>query len=570
MKKLRIAVLLVTVISLIGLILACDNGGGGSGSTTTNKTPSSNHYEIVGVRAVDFGTPLTISVRVRAGVDASSATPSDPIFVNGDADTPTYNSATPPTAIGLYDVLINVPAASGWNAADGLSLGSVSIRNPNKENLTLAHFDLSDFPNGLAVQEVTSSNRPAVRVAVGGVPGLANTDITTLYNNGAFPTTAGYYDVTFNVRTTDRYNPVSGLSAGILRLTDPGEQTNVVFITAEDFNVVINDVSQNATAAKPGGFDVQFENKPLFVKLTGGKSYPAINDPEKVVIQYWWPRDPEDLDGEWYMNNEPKDAGDYEVRVKVAPIVERGATWNGPEFTFKLKISPRDPIYKDFVISKLVQSEKGMTLDTPIEVSDVDIDFIDQFTDPDSIQNLEIEIYYDSIKSEIVDGVTTIPQTPGDYSITFHIVKTGAGNKNWNETTTPIQGGTLKVIGLVPVRPNPGTKLWIDEDTDILMTNVPATSDGKYELATRPGPQYAVPFTFDNKKGYTVIGWFEDGTPAPAGSISGYTYTFSKWAIGWHTVTLVVKAPDVTVGGVTTIGKTYSETVRIMVQTTNQ
>jgi len=50
----------VTVISLIGLVLACDNGGGGSGSV--NQTPKASDYTVTGTgnNFVTVGEPKFI------------------------------------------------------------------------------------------------------------------------------------------------------------------------------------------------------------------------------------------------------------------------------------------------------------------------------------------------------------------------------------------------------------------------------------------------------------------------------------------------------------------------------
>jgi len=190
MKKLSIFVILGCLLALA--FTACSGGGDPGGG---NNTPVVGDYDISGNLAQTAGSVTAVTVTAKEGKSPGAVT----VLYSG--------SATIPQAVGSYPVTFNVAAATGWNAASGLSAGTLEVNdNPTP---VVGDYDIS----GNLTQTAGSVTAITVTAKGGKSPGV----VTVLYNGSAtIPQTVGSYPVTFNVAAATGWNAASGLTAGTL------------------------------------------------------------------------------------------------------------------------------------------------------------------------------------------------------------------------------------------------------------------------------------------------------------------------------------------------------------------
>jgi hypothetical protein len=208
------------------------------GETTTDIGINSNTYA---VQSADLGSTITVTV-TRSGhfgsvtsnptavVIAANQNPVADDFIIGNLNqrpgsvTPVtiapkagksdgeitiyYNgSTTLPSTIGTYTVTFNVAMATGWNAANGLAGGTLTIDNQDPV--------ASDFDIG----NLTQTWGSVTAVTIAPKAGKSTGTITIYYNESdTLPTDAGTYTVTFNVAMTTGWNAASGLTGGTLTI----------------------------------------------------------------------------------------------------------------------------------------------------------------------------------------------------------------------------------------------------------------------------------------------------------------------------------------------------------------
>jgi hypothetical protein len=127
-----------------------------------------------------------------------------------------------PQTEGTYAVTFDVAAATGWNAANGLSAGDLVINN--LQTPTVADYNISTnltqtvgsvTPVTVTKKDNTKSSG-AVTVYYEGIEGTIYTKSVTL------PTAEGTYAVTFDVAAVaGSWNQAAGLVAGTLIITNP-------------------------------------------------------------------------------------------------------------------------------------------------------------------------------------------------------------------------------------------------------------------------------------------------------------------------------------------------------------
>jgi len=178
-----------------------DDASGLSAGTLTvnNQTPVAADFDF-GNLTQTVGSTVAVTITPKAGKSGGAVT----IYYNG--------SATRPTTAGNYPVTFDVAAAAGWEAANGLSAGTLTINASNQTPVA------ADFDFGNLAQSV-GSIAPVTITPKAGKSGGA----ITIYYNGVttLPTTAGRYSITFNVAAATGWNARTGLSAGTLTITDP-------------------------------------------------------------------------------------------------------------------------------------------------------------------------------------------------------------------------------------------------------------------------------------------------------------------------------------------------------------
>ena len=165
-------------------------------SNVSNQTPVASDFNI-GNLTQTVGSVIAVTITPKTGKSNGEVT----ILYNG--------STTLPSTVGTYTVTFNVAAATGWNAANGLAGGTLTI---NASNETPA---ASDFNIGNLTQTVGN----VTPVTITPKAGKSNGVITIYYNGStALPTAAGSYTVTFNVAAATGWNAANGLAGGTLTL----------------------------------------------------------------------------------------------------------------------------------------------------------------------------------------------------------------------------------------------------------------------------------------------------------------------------------------------------------------
>jgi len=171
-----------------------------TGNLTVNRvTPTATDFTISGTGTFIYdGSPRTVPVTSQEG--KSNGT----IIVK-------YNGSTiAPSTAGTYTVTFDVAAAGDFNAANGLSAGTLTIE---KATPTATDFTISgtgSFINDGVAKTVTVTPKE----------GKSTGTITVKYNGStSAPSAGGTYSVTFDVTATANWNAVSGFSAGTLTIT---------------------------------------------------------------------------------------------------------------------------------------------------------------------------------------------------------------------------------------------------------------------------------------------------------------------------------------------------------------
>jgi len=177
----------------------------------TNQTPVVDDYNISGNLIQTAGNVSAITVTAKEGKSPGAVT----VLYNG--------SATIPQTVGNYTVTFNVAAATGWSAASGLSVGTLTVGN---QTPVVGDYNIS----GNFTQTAGSVTAVTVTAKEGKSPGT----VTVLYNGSTtIPQTVGSYPVTFNVAIATGWNAANGLSAGMLEVNNKTTPTITSWPTAE-------------------------------------------------------------------------------------------------------------------------------------------------------------------------------------------------------------------------------------------------------------------------------------------------------------------------------------------------
>jgi hypothetical protein len=291
-------------VTVILLLAGCENGT----TDSAKNTPTAADYNISGLTQTYDGSPKTVTVTPKTGKSGGTVT----VKYNG-------NTAAP-SAAGTYTVTFDVAAAPGWNAASGLSAGTLTIGNaaPGNTTPTAADYDISGL-------EQTYDGSPKT-VTVTPKTGKSGGTVTVKYNgNIAAPSAVGTYTVTFDVAAAPGWNAASGLSAGTLTIENaaPGNITP----TATDYDI--------------SGLTQTYDGSPKTVTVTpkAGKSGGT------VTVKY--------NDN----TTAPSAAGTYTVTFDVAAATNFSAATGLNAGT--LTIGNATPTAADYDISGLTQTYDG-------------------------------------------------------------------------------------------------------------------------------------------------------------------------------------------------------------------
>jgi hypothetical protein len=132
-----IASVAIIIFSMTGC--PTDDGGddgAGPGPGTTPQTPIAADYDIGNLSRITGSNPLSgVSVTAKTGKSTGAVT----VYYEGISPTVYAKSDTVPQAVGKYAVTFDVAAAAGWNAANGLSAGTLTITDPTLTGITAAY-----------------------------------------------------------------------------------------------------------------------------------------------------------------------------------------------------------------------------------------------------------------------------------------------------------------------------------------------------------------------------------------------------------------------------------------------
>ena len=361
MKKLRIAVLLVTVISLMGLILACPSGGTGSTPPVT-KTPKASDYNVSGTGKFIFaaGTSRPVTVQLKPEVEGS---PGAIAVKYKDAEGNPLSAA--PSAVGSYSATFDVAAAPGWDAAEGLFAGVVDIGRPDFDFPERDDFTVSGFPVDMkagdlqpAINIVPKAGKSQGAITITYTNTVTNA-VTTTGPNGTggtgFPTTVGLYNASFAVAedATNRFNAVSGLNAGTVLITDPNSSVELKDLKFEDFDISIGKVKFPSDKNSSNVVKIQYNEKVQRVEIVDKIGYPLVSS---IRATYYEIKDDGSLASRFDANDVK---GKYKVVLEVPGYVGTTSAWTPAEFNLYYDIEPRKPLATDYVITGLIQSEAG-------------------------------------------------------------------------------------------------------------------------------------------------------------------------------------------------------------------
>jgi hypothetical protein len=119
-----------------------------------------------------------------------------------------------PQIAGTYAVTFDVAAALGWNAAEGLSAGDLTVNPPDIENQTPA---ADDYIFGKLSQTAGSVTAVTITAKEGKSPGTIGN--IRYAGNSEIPQAVGTFAVTFDVAAASGWNAAYGLSAGNLTVS---------------------------------------------------------------------------------------------------------------------------------------------------------------------------------------------------------------------------------------------------------------------------------------------------------------------------------------------------------------
>jgi len=240
-------IVIIAIIAIIGFsFIACDGllGGNGEENGSQRETPIIADFNISGIGTVNFdGTEKKVTIAAKTGKTKGAVT----VKYNGEEASPSET--------GEYTVTFDVAAAEGWNAANGLSAGTLNIIIPTP---VAADYDISGagtvyFDNEDKIVDVTArTGKSTGEVTVY----YESTDKETYPITDIPPNYFGTYNVTFNVEATSFWKDASGLSAGTLTIADgtPAAPSGVNISLQSATSIMVNWTS----AARATSYDVYY------------------------------------------------------------------------------------------------------------------------------------------------------------------------------------------------------------------------------------------------------------------------------------------------------------------------
>jgi len=223
MKIKKMLLIVLTLVLCFTFAISC---GGTPDPAPPPQTPVAADYDISNLTQT-AGSIIAVTITPKTDKSSGART----IYYNG--------STTLPSAVGTYSVTFDVAEAAGWNAASGLSAGTLTI-NATNQTPVAADFDIGNLSQ-------TVGNISAVTITP--KSGKSSGAITIYYNGVTTrPTTAGRHSITFDVAAATGWNAARGLSAGTLTITDPTPTSGIILDGAQTYTVVRGDTLSRIAA----------------------------------------------------------------------------------------------------------------------------------------------------------------------------------------------------------------------------------------------------------------------------------------------------------------------------------
>jgi hypothetical protein len=200
--------------------------------TVNNPTPVASDFTFGNLNQT-AGSVTAVTITPNGGKSNGART----IYYEGTGGTTYAKSTTIPQTAGSYTVTFDVAAVTGWNAANGLSAGTLTVNNPTPVAGDFTFGNLNPTAGSVTAVTITpnggksNGTRTIYYEGTGGTTYAKSTNI---------PQTAGSYTVTFDVAAAAGWNAANGLSAGTLTVTAYSGTTYTITNTAEWNTAIAN------------------------------------------------------------------------------------------------------------------------------------------------------------------------------------------------------------------------------------------------------------------------------------------------------------------------------------------
>ena len=377
-------------ISLVAVILcavaACELINPNPNAAPPDQTPVSGDYDI-GNLTQPAGSVTAVIITPRTGRSSGART----IYYEGTGST-TYARTTTVPASGAsgstYAVTFDVAAATGWNAATGLSAGTLTVGTPTPVSGDYTFTNLTQTAGEVTAVIITPKD---------GKSGGAR----TIYyaGSGTLPQAAGTYVVTFDVASATGWNAATGLSAGNLVVNTNQTPKESDYEITRNLTQIVGSVTAAVTVRKIAGSDGE-----LTIYYEGVS--PATTYAKSSTL--------------------PTAAGKYTVTFEV----KEASGWNPATFvvgTLTISTTTQTPVASDFEIKGQTRTFNGYW--------DNEEEFT--ITPKEGKSTGEITILY---KGKDYPTSTNTPWRAGTYTVTFNVEEAPGWNAAYN-----LSAGTLTI-----------------------------------------------------------------------------------------------------------------------------
>jgi hypothetical protein len=191
-----------------------------------------------------------------------------------------YNGITTrPETAGTYAVTFDVAAATGWNAANGLNGGTLTVNN-------LQTPALSQYTLGGGWLHQTLPNVTAITVTPNGAGSPGAVSNIRYAGDTTLPTTRGSYAVTFDVAAAAGWNPAT-LLAGNLVISQNPVAVDYTFDNLSQIDGTTSAVTIMANSgASPGAISNIRYNNSVALPISAG-TYAVTFDVAAYAADYW-------------------------------------------------------------------------------------------------------------------------------------------------------------------------------------------------------------------------------------------------------------------------------------------